>query len=109
MKGRDHVKSHSDAAVAKGVGNTRLVRDKESHRSKGCSPTFYKKNKQSKGEDSTIENTDKKDGCCILCHKEGHMAWDCPDNKKGAEQQNVRKGKKFFPSLTLRQWVSVKT
>ena len=93
-KGRDDVKSHSDAAVAK--GNTWPVRDKESRRSKGCSSTFYK-NKQSKGEDSAIKSTDKKDGRCFLWHREGYMARDCPDNKKGAEQQSAKKGKKTFP------------
>ena len=96
LKGRDDVKSHSDAAVAKGASNTWPVRDKESRGFKGRSSTFYKKNKQSKGEDSAIKSTDKKDGRCFLCHREGHMVRNCPDNKKGVEQQTAKKGKKTF-------------
>jgi hypothetical protein len=98
VKGRDNVKSHSDTTVAKGAGNTGLVRDKESRRSKGRSSTFYKKNKQSKGKDSAIKSTDKKDGRCFLCHREGHMARDCPDNKKVQSNRLLRRAKNLFLS-----------
>ena len=96
-KGQDDVNPHLDAVVAKGAGNTGPLRDNESRRSKGRSSTFYKKNKQSKGEDSAIKSTDKKDGRCFLYHREGHMAQDCLNNKKGAKQQTTKKGKKPFP------------
>ena len=96
-KWRNDEKSHSHVVVAKGTGNTGPVRDKESRHSKGRSSTSYKKTKQSKREDSKIKSTDKKDGRCFLCHREGHMARDCPDNKNNAKQQTAKKGKKPFP------------
>ena len=84
-KGRDDVKSHSEAVVAKGNGNSGLVRDKESCRSKARNSSFYRKDHKPKGEESLVKSTDKKDGRCFIYHKEGHLARDCHDNEKGAE------------------------
>jgi hypothetical protein len=95
-KGRDNEKSHSDVPVAKTNGNIGPIKDKKSRRSEGRSSAFYKKSIQGKGEAPSARSTAKKDGLCFQCHKEGHLARDCPDGKKSVEQQPKKTSKKPF-------------
>ena len=73
-KGHDDVKSHLEATIPKGNGNLGPISDKESRRSKARNSSFYKNDRKTKGEESSVKSTDKKDGRCFICHKEGHSA-----------------------------------
>ena len=95
-KGREESKTHSDATATKGNANSGPLRGKESRRSKARHLPFYKKDSKHREEESSVKNTDRKDMRCFNCHKDGHLAQDCLDNKKGVEQQAAKKGKKPF-------------
>ena len=80
-----------------------------SRRSEGHSSAFYKKSKHGSRETPSTRSTNKNDGLCFQCQKEGQLARDCHDGKKSPGQQSAKKGKNLFISPTLRQWTSVMT
>jgi len=44
-----------------------------------------KKDSMPKGKELLVKSTNKKDGCCFIYLKDGHIVQDCLDNKKGVK------------------------
>ena len=104
-KGRDDVTSHSVAAFAKGVGNTRSVRVKESRRCKGRSSTFYKKNNNLRGRPPRLITPIKMAVLVSLVIRRETWLGIVLIRKRVQSNKLLRRARSFFPSPTLRRWL----
>ena len=98
-KGRDDVRSHSNAAVAKGVGNTWPVRDKRSRHFKGRSSTFYKKTNNLRGRFLRLRTPIRRTVVVSSAIRRGTWLMIVMVTKRVQSNRLIRS---LFPSPTLR-------